>query len=148
MIDLRYWLLGDSLSLHPIADRYYILDTGQYHILVKDSASFRSFYSDINIPIHQLTGWSSLNNDRDKVRLVDNFGYTVDSFSYNRAFGGNYTWARGEANRYGRWGRSKVPGGSPGYANDVFYPAEASSIEVIAEPNPFSLTKDEGINIS
>ena len=143
MIDLEDWLLGDTSSLHPISSGHYILDTGWYVVLVKDSAAFRSFYADLSIPILKLSSWSILNNDHDLIRLLDNYGYMADSYAYASAFGDNYTWARGENDdKNGRWGRSKEIGGTPGAANDVFYPASSNAITVTAKSNPFSLSND------
>ncbi|SYZ74287.1 exported hypothetical protein [Candidatus Zixiibacteriota bacterium] len=149
MIDLRSWLLGDTLSLHPVSSGHYILDTNWYVVLVKDSLAFRSYYPDPSIPVLELSSWSLLNNDHDMIRLLDSYGYLADGYAYSSTFGDNYSWARGDNDdKNSRWGRSKEVGGTPGAANDVFYPPTAAAINVKTEPNPFSLSRDGIANIT
>jgi hypothetical protein len=143
-INLKGWLVGDSVRLLPIATRELILEANEYLILCEDSAAFKSFYSGVNdSDIIEIKNWTNLNNDGDIVRLRDLFGFTADSFEYDIVFGDNYTWGRGEElGRENSWGRSKEPGGAPMALNDVYYLAVSDNIKVSVEPNPFSPSKD------
>ncbi len=143
-IDLRGWLVGDSNRLSPAVSEGYLLTGGDYIVMCEDSASFRDFYTDHNIPLRQISNWPQLNNDDDIVRLFDSLGFAADRFAYNVTFGGNFSWGRGEeTGRVNSWGRSKVAGGTPGGRNDVYYQAMSEQIRVVVKPNPFSPRRDE-----
>jgi hypothetical protein len=138
-IDLQGWLLGDEKTFHPITSLEYILHAGDYALLCKDSTVLSDFYNDNSIPIIEMSSWAILNNDKDIVRLKNNYGYVVDSFSYDHVFGGNRSWARGEeAETADRWGWSVYPGGTPGRANIVRLDPAGTALELTITPNPFS----------
>lgn len=142
-INIKGWLLGDSARQYQITALDYFLSVGEYLVLCDDSSAFKSFYTASEIPLLQMSGWASLNNNGDKIRLTDSFGFVADSFLYSLAYGDNYTWGRGgEVDITGRWGRSVSPGGTPGQGNEVYYQASASKIEIKVEPNPFSPRED------
>lgn len=148
-IDLQGWQLGDALTRHLITNSEVIVNGGDYLVLAADTAAFILFYGRPNYQFLQLSGWSILNNDGDLIRLEDNSGLIIDSFRYSYTYDNNLTWARGEEpGKTDRWGRSIAVGGTPGYPNQVYYQASASSIKVKAEPNPFSPRKDGRMSIS
>jgi hypothetical protein len=142
-VDLKGWLLGDENFYYPITDSEYILGSGEYLVLCKDSVTLTDYYNDYSIAIFQLSSWATLNNDDDIVQLRDNYGNVVDSLAYAYTFGGNHTWARGEEiGETDRWGWSVDPGGTPGRMNEVYLEPSGSSISLTAEPNPFSPKSD------
>jgi len=142
-IDIGLWYLGDSTSLHAVAGEEYIIQSGQYIVLCRDSLDFVDFYGQPDFPVIELTGWPSLHNEGDMIRLADGYGLIADSIIYDSTFGGNFTWGRGEEAGYeDSWGRSADSGGTPGAENLIHYPASASSITVTAQPNPFSPSCD------
>jgi len=148
-IDIGDWYLGDGDILYPIAAGGYLMESGEYLILCRDSLEFADFYGLIDGTIIEPAGWPSLNNDSDMIMIVDNFGGTADSFSYDSTFGNNYTWGRGEGNGSADiWGRSTDSGGTPGAENVINYPASGGSITINAEPNPFSPSRHGEMAIS
>lgn len=143
-IDLNGWYLGDSIKLHPIIVTEYIVPVGGYAVLCKDSAGLAGYYGADDFAVLEMSSWPILNNNGDLVRLVDNFGFVADSFHYEFAFGGNYSWGRSEeVGMTDRWGRSVSSGGTPGRANEIYYQPSSESIRLTAKPNPFSPSKDE-----
>lgn len=148
-INLQGWLVGDSNGLSPITAQKYLIKAGEYIVLCEDSANFRNFYSNNDIPLLEISSWVGLNNDGDVARLIDSIGYTADRFDYETAYGENFTWGRGEeAGRENSWGRSVVAGGTPGSENEVYYEAVSEKIKVITEPNPFSPRRDSEMRIT
>jgi len=142
-VDLNGWYLGDSLSLHPIADQLLTVAAGEYAVLCRDSLDFIDFYGQADFILREPNGWPSLNNGSDKIRLIDNYAFPADSLYYDSAFGDNVTWGRGEIAGYtDRWGPSADTGGTPGQENNIYYPPTASRIELTTTPNPFSPSVD------
>jgi hypothetical protein len=138
-LDIRGWYLGDRISLHSITDTQFRINGGEYLVLCKDSLEFVDFYGEPDFPVIALSGWPTLNNDGDLVRLVDNYGLTADSIVYDSSFGDNYGWGRGELPGYtDRWGRTIDIGGTPGSENSIYFPASSGSIIVSVDPDPFS----------
>jgi hypothetical protein len=148
-IDLEGWYLGDEKIFHPIVSQAHLLDAGQYVVLCKDSTALTAIYGLFDFDIIDMSSWAILNNDKDIIRLRDNYGFVVDSLRYDFAYGDNYTWARGEeAGKSDRWGRSVDVGGTPGSMNEVYLQTQASSITVTVDPNPFSPSIDREMEIA
>ncbi len=138
-VDIGAWYLGDSSSLHPVAGDSYLISGGEYIVLCRDSLDFIAFYGTPDFALLEPSGWPSLHNEGDLIRLVDNYSFPADSLEYDSGFGGNFTWGRGEEEGFTeRWGRSIDSGGTPGSENTVLFPGTASNIEITTEPNPFS----------
>ncbi len=138
-IDIGSWYLGDEVSLNPIAPDTLSITPYEYLVLCRDSIAFVDYYGVPDYRLVELSGWPSLNNNGDLIRLVDNYGIVADSIRYDSGYGGNITWARGEATGYtDRWGRSPEAGGTPGAENEVLFPAQSNAIEVTVDPDPFS----------
>lgn len=147
-VDLKGWFIGDEKDTRPIIQSEYIVTGGDYVVICKDSAAFYGYYGSIEINLIQVSSWAALNNDNDIVRLKDNYGIVIDSFIYNFTHGGNYSWGISEDPEYpGVWGRSIEVGGSPGRKNEILRLASGTSISINVEPNPFSLSIDETVNI-
>lgn len=148
-INLQGWLIGDSNRLAPVTAQKYLLDAKAYVVLCEDSANFRNFYSNNNIPLLEISTWTGLNNNRDAIRFIDSIGYTADRFEYKTTYGGNFAWGRGEeAGHENSWGRSVTAGGTPGSRNKVYYQAISQKINVTTEPNPFSPRRDSEMRIT
>jgi len=147
-IEIGTALLGDSVSLHPVAADTLSILPYEYLVLCKDSIDFINYYGSHDFRLRELAAWPAFNNGRDLVRLVDEFGFMADSIRYDSGYGGNITWARGEVPGYtDRWGRSADTGGTPGAENNVLFPAQAPSIEVTMNHNPFSPSRDGVVSI-
>ncbi len=147
-VNLADWYLGDEIKYYPImasdpiAVPEIIVEGQDYLVLCKDKAAFENYYG-TSVNVLEMNSWPALNNDGDIIKLRDNLDYIVDSIRYDFTYGGNYTWARGEeAGMTERWGRSVEVGGTPGRPNEVYFQPVSSSINVTAEPNPFSPSKD------
>lgn len=138
-IDITDWSLGKNDEVYPIAPTGYTMESGEYIVLCRDSQEFINFYGQPDFTIIDPTGWPSLNNSGDLIRLIDDFGLVADSLAYDSTFGDNYTWGRGEETGYtNSWGRSQDPGGTPGSANLINYPASSSEIKITLGENPYS----------
>lgn len=137
-IDLRDWLIGDSLNVSPIGVGV-SLSPGGYLILAQDAASVSQFYPLLSESPVEVAPWRALNNGGDVVRLMDGFGFLADRFSYEQGWGGNHTWSRSQtAGEYDLWGRSSTVGGTPGDSNTVVLSPTGAQIELTVAPDPFS----------
>jgi hypothetical protein len=138
-VDLTGWQIGDAVGLHEITGSSLNLDPDSFVVLVQDSASFTSYYTQFRGPARQPAGWPVLNNTADVVLLVDTFGIVADRFEYNRVYEDNFTWSRAEQmGAEGEWGRSEFAGGSPGEKNSVVLLPENATTRVSADPQVFS----------
>jgi hypothetical protein len=80
IIDLRGWLIGDSLHQYVI-EANVLVPPGQYLVLAQDTAAFASFYGG-GCPAIEPSSWASLNNSGDVVVLRDNNGIISDSLTF------------------------------------------------------------------
>jgi len=143
VVDLAGWYLGDENAFNLITDESYSLAPSEYVVLCKDSLIFFQMYSLTVENLIEPESWPTLNNGVDKVRLRDNYGAVVDSFSYDFVYGGDFTWGKNENENFAaRWGRSENAAGSPGEVNNILIQASGDKIEMTVEPNPFSPSLD------
>jgi len=134
-VTMAGWLIGDAGSLYQISDTPLTIEPNEYFVLVEDSFSFLSYYPEFDGRCFQPSSWPRLNNDEDVVRLVDSFAIRADSFAYTETYDENITWARSETIGYENyWGRSTVPGGTPGEANDVQFKPGGGRLTLNIEP--------------
>jgi len=137
--DISSWMIGDSVKLNQIGNSPLIVDPGEYVVLVKDSLLFATFYFGFDGQIAQPSGWATLNNSGDVVRLVDQYGFLADEFDYVTVFDSNLTWSRSElSGSENRWGRSLAVGGTPGEINEVLIRPSESGLRIGIEPQIFS----------
>jgi hypothetical protein len=139
-VDLRGWRVGDSIGAVVISNQEFLVDPGEYVVLVQDSTDFLAYYSDFSARHQEPSTWRQFNNGSDSVRLIDPYGFESDAFYYTDTWENNHTWARGESeDNLNRWGRSEEVGGSPGAPNNLRLPGEAGeSLEITIEPQIFA----------
>jgi hypothetical protein len=89
IIDLRGWLIGDSLHQY-IIEQDVSVSPGQYVVLAQDSTAFGSFYGRDCLAIEPIS-WASLNNTGDVVILRDVNGVFSDSLTFKKVGDGNYS---------------------------------------------------------
>ncbi|MEW6051997.1 MAG: lamin tail domain-containing protein [Candidatus Zixiibacteriota bacterium] len=136
---LQNWWIGDAGSMYRIDPGPVVVAAQERFVLAEDSSAFRSAYPAYQGMLVQPTPWPALNDGGDTVRLVDSFGILADQFAYQKVFEDNHTWCRGEEPpRLDDWGKSTVPGGSPGAINDVVFEQDASGIRLSVQPELFS----------
>ncbi len=138
-VNLANWRFGDELNLRLISSTTFNVAIGGRIILAQDSAAFKQFYTSFSGLLLQPSQWSSLNNAGDVIRLVDQYGFTVDRYQYMSAYGGNYTWSRDESEQPdGDWSKSAASGGTPGAANTIWTQPTAERTSVSISPQVFS----------
>lgn len=138
-VNLMGWRIGDAVGLHEITGSTLNMAPDSFVVLVQDSTSFLSYYSQFRGALWQPSGWPILNNSADVVLLVDTFGIVADRFEYDRVYQDNFTWSRSEqSGTEGEWGRSEFAGGSPGEKNSVVLLPENATTRVSADPQVFS----------
>jgi len=137
--DLNGWQIGDELSLFMISDSALIINPDEYMVLADSSTLFLDFYTMFTGLCQQPERWSTLNNNGDNVRLIDDYGITAAEFEYASAYDSNYTWSRNEEGLQSDiWGRSDTKGGSPGKKNRVLIKPDASGLTVTIAPTHIS----------
>jgi hypothetical protein len=148
-IDLRGWLLGDSSRLVSVTGASVLVPPDSYVVIVQDEPAFRSYYEEFGGIVRQSAEWPTLNNDGDRVRLVDSFALEADRFAYNAVFDDNHTWSRGETvERHDDWGKSEDVGGTPGQRNRVRFSSEGEN-DLILTITPQIISPDgDGIDDS
>ncbi len=146
-IDLSQWQFGDAVRLHTIEESVSI-EPGEYLLLTAEpecgdgliGACQRSTPS----------GWSSLNNSGDLIRLVDRYGVVSDSFTYSLTAPDNRSIELNQ-DEYAIGTRAWYPATSAEYSS----PCEANSVSgreeqpiVVALPQRvFSPGRGEGLAI-
>lgn len=134
-VDLADWLIGDILRVNSICDESILIEPDEYIILAQDSTAFLAYYHDFNGTCLEPPSWASLNNDGDRVRLVDCFGIEADRFGYDLTYDANQTWCRTEEPlEFSQWGRSETSGGTPGEPNEVILSHQSSELNVTIDP--------------
>ncbi|TFH64008.1 MAG: hypothetical protein E4G91_07160 [Candidatus Zixiibacteriota bacterium] len=88
-IDLRSWMIGDSLHQH-VVEQDVTVSPGQYVVLAQDSTAFGSFYGSSCLVL-QPSSWASLNNTGDAVILRDDYGVISDSLTFKEVGDGNHS---------------------------------------------------------
>ncbi len=140
-IDLRGWGLGDELGfglLDTTGAAQLVIQSGDYLVLAQDPFAFSMFYNQVPTP-NVVIGWRTLNNAGDMLRLIDRFGFLVDSVTYSTVFDANVSWSRSEEEgTHELWGRSAQNGGTPSDSNRTLLTASAAGLSVSINPNPFS----------
>ena len=137
---LTDWRIASGSDRHSITHMADSLSPSGYLVVARDTVSFKSFYSNFRGNLRQPpSGWPTLNNTSDTIRLIDSYGIEADQFAYRSSYDSNYTWCRGETvGTATRWGRSTDAGGSPGEANKVLFAPDESGLAVTIDPQVFS----------
>lgn len=135
--DLNGWQLGDSKKLCCISDSSLVVEPGERLVLARDRLAFYDEFGQSWVPLEP-TCWPILNNTVDTVRLVDPYGIEADRFVYSTVFTDNYCWSRSEDISEGEWGRSTVPGGTPGLENEVVLLNQTGAMKLSIAPKVFS----------
>jgi len=136
--DFLSWQLADAGDTTAISSGSFRLASGEYAVLAQDTIAFRQYYPDFIGTLIQPPRWLSLNNDGDRLLLIDPFGIAADIFTYTASWGSNYTWGRPPDSTSSEWGRSVTVGGTPGKANDVVVEPNDQQISLEIEPRVFS----------
>jgi len=143
--DIANWLIGDAQGFHIISEFELILAPGEYFILAQNASAFNQYYHGFGRPVIQPPTWPRLNNDVDEISLVDHLGILADYVAYTQVYPDNFTWCRGEESpNINRWGRSSVPGGSPGGANQVVFETRIAPVTMSADPPVFAARAGHG----
>lgn len=134
-VDLFGWKFGDANRIYSISSESFIIEPGEYLVLVQSADNFMNFYQDNALKIIQPSQWTVFNNNGDMVRLLDSYGIEADRYEFTEVFNDNYTWSRGEElSNENLWGRSENVKGTPGEINRVLFEQTASDLSVTVEP--------------
>ncbi len=143
--DISNWRIGDAQNSFVISDFELILAPGEYFILARDAFAFNSYYNGFARPVIQPPSWPVLNNAGDQIYLIDHLGIQADNFTYTYSYPDNFTWCRGEESpNIDRWGRSTVPGGSPGGANQIVFETRLAPVTLAVDPPVFAARSGHG----
>ena len=136
VLNLRNCKIADERGEKVITsnDREFPQET--FIVLVEDSLAFASFYPEVEAAIVEPSSWPGFNNDGDLIKIIDYNGLTIDSLSYSELYEDNYTIGRDPSS--GNWGRSEIPGGSPGQENRVVHLSDGQQSELTIVPEIFS----------
>ncbi|MBU8932569.1 MAG: lamin tail domain-containing protein [candidate division Zixibacteria bacterium] len=139
-IDLFGCQFGDSVALRQITTEPYDVLPGEYVVLAHDTAEFLDYYPLFDGIVIEPPSWATFNNSTpDIVRLIDQFGFVLDRFSYHRTFDNNYTWSRDEQTILDpEWSSAENRGGTPGEVNDIYFGPTGNRVGIMIEPRVFS----------
>jgi hypothetical protein len=127
-IDLRDWLIADAtmtagkrISVYSV-----LVGAGESAVLTGDSAGLLYARPDIPSRVFSVTGFPSLNNSGDVIRLFNAFGRQIDSVAYWPAWGGGVSVSleridpMGPSMAAANWATSvDSSGATPGRPNSV-----------------------------
>lgn len=138
-VSLAGWRIGDSTGeSSPFSSL--VIPAREYLIVAADSPAFRQFYQTFTGNVTTISGWPTLNNSADLVRLIDSFLFEADRFAYVESYPDNVTWGKSLSDS--RWGRSAQAGGTPGEVNDLRFAPTGSALKVELSPRIFSPNND------
>ncbi|RKX26323.1 MAG: hypothetical protein DRP47_08390, partial [Candidatus Zixiibacteriota bacterium] len=139
-IDLIECQFGDSVTLRRIVTDSRDILPGEYVVLAQNMTEFLDYYPLFEGNVVEPQSWASFNNiTPDAVRLMDQFGFELDRFSYCKTFDSNYTWSRDEQTiGEPEWDSSENPGGTPGEPNEIYFGPTGNSVAIMIEPRVFS----------
>jgi hypothetical protein len=120
-INLKGLKIADSRDTMTVVNNSIELAPASYFVIARDSSFLRQY----QIPNVTVGNFPQLNNDYDKVIIIDSLNRTIDSVSYKSSWGGNagYSLERysfdSPPNDSVNWKTSKYAGGTPGGKNSV-----------------------------
>lgn len=129
-VDLQNWFIGDALNVYPMTLEPFFIAPNQYIVLTKSVNDFLIENSQFDGIAIELEKWAVLNNDVDKIRLVDVNDIEADNYSYSTLYDDNYTVSRELNSNLYQWGRTSEPNGTPGYKNDLFETHNRESVYI------------------
>ena len=140
-VDLRNWRIGDSISQAVVAAEKKVLAPGSYAVVCENLPAFATAYAGIDpFLVVEVDGWRALNDTGDRIVLVDDFGYLIDSLTYRTAYDGRSVEridperASGDPDNW--WGSVDPAGATPGRRNSTAV-GYADVLHVSVSPNPF-----------
>jgi len=120
-INLCNFKIADSRDTAVVINKNMEIVPSAYIVVARDS----SFLSQYHIPNVIIGNFPQLNNDNDKVILIDSLNRSIDSLRYNYKWGGSpgYSLERfsydAPANDSTNWKSSIYPGGTPESKNSI-----------------------------
>jgi hypothetical protein len=116
--------LGDSTSFTTLPAGNGSLGPGAFVVLCQDADQFTSFHRNFTGDLLELTGWRTLGDEGDRMRLLGPAGEIIDSLTYTRTPSGNVSSERRqlvpEFADPRDWGDCIDPeGATPGRANSI-----------------------------
>jgi len=114
-VDLNGWKFDNNTIANPLA----IIGSNDYLILARNEIAFRNRWSDVTVPIIQVT--MVLANSADTILLKNVDSSYVEEFSWSSDTGDNISWERID-HLADDWLPSLVSGGTPGAENSVSKP--------------------------
>lgn len=143
-INLDGWQVGDANSVSQPIDETIFLQPEEF-LLLSASGNITQIHKK-NVKIN---GWPALNNDEDRIRLLDFNKAAIDSLHYQLPAGSMSGTSlerinpRLPANESSNWGPSvAVSGATPGEKNSIFTEIVPAQSTLTAQPNPFSPDAD------
>lgn len=150
-INLKNYKIADNNDTSVVVTEFVVLSPGEFLVVSKDS-SIRSYYS---TPLKLVVkSFPALNNDSDKVILLDSLNRTIDSLQYYSRWGGGSGRSLERIEPVfnsidsSSWGTSKSKfKATPGYINSLTQKEFDISIERIIF-NPAAPLFGDDVNIS
>jgi hypothetical protein len=146
---LKNWAVAD-LSDTTCIDSMISIEPGEFIVLCEDTLS--EFYQLKTEKMIILNKFPTLNDQEDKLTLLDPTGRWIEKLQYDRQWleGEDYRYASLERihpllyeNKAENWGPCIAPtGGTPGERNSIFSKLEKNRSELTVMPNPFSPDND------
>jgi len=142
-VDLNGWRIGDSISQSVIAAETEPFPPGDFVIVCEDLAAFLMIYPDAGgFAVYEVGGWRALNNSGDRIVLLDDYGFVVDSLTFTTTYGGERSVERIDPDRPSGdvdnwWGSVDPNGATPGRANSTAVKYN-DRLEISVSPNPFA----------
>ena len=138
-----------------ITEEHRVLAPGEFIVLVEDSATAVILNLDQGQRFLVIGRLPGLNDDGDRLSLMDISGYVIDRIAYGRDATrvAGRSWERIDLNRDGEdpdnWGPSAHPDGhTAGRLNSLQPVSHDSGLSIRVEPNPFSPDGDGNDDIT
>ncbi len=141
-VDLAGWQIGDSVAQSFITEDVLVLPPGEFLVVCEQLDAFTLVYPETApARVVEVNGWRTLNNTGDRIVLVDDFGYVVDSLRYAEMYGGERSIERIDpdgpsGNPANWWGSVDPAGATPGAENSTAVDY-TDDLQVSISPNPF-----------
>lgn len=120
-INLKGYQLSNSTSKSKVVNKTVLLNPEEYFVITRDSSMYQIYFKASKFSV---ATFSSFNNTKDKVVLLDSLDRTIDSLDYKNSWGGatgksleRIDWIKSSTDSTNWKTASNLLGGTPGVVN-------------------------------
>ena len=154
-VNLKDWRIIDASGKEGVLSPVnVILERGKYIAIAKNSETVALLNLEPSVEFLIPDRWPALNNDGDRLELVDSDGIVIDKMEYlsEACKVAGRSWERidplSSGMDYHNWGPCADPSGhTAGRPNSLRVASPGTDVEIRVEPNPFNPYRGENVTI-